>query len=342
MSTILLTGASGAVGSELAAELTAHGHTVVGLTHRAPLPNGIESVPGDVAEPKLRLGEDAFAALAQRIDLVVHCAAETDLASERVAATNVAGTRHVLDLCRAAECPLLHVSTAFVQRREEIDVSSCHGLFDHLKSKADAEEEVRAAEVTSVIARLPLVLGHSTSGEIAKPQIIHRFLEGVLFDRFTMVPVRSDSVLDALPVDLLGRALTGIAEALLADPDAQDGELYWVTNGPSAPTGRECAQTAVEIGRAHRLPAEFPVFEDEPEYRHEDAELGLRQLAPALHSHLPFPTCLHRLPPGGLVFGFEDQQRAFSATVKALVRAADQPEGLPTLAFDDLAEDNHP
>ena len=321
MSTILLTGASGTVGSELAAELTAHGHAVIGLAHRAPLPNGIRSVPGDVTEPHLQLGAESFHELAQRIDLVVHCAADADPASERVEATNVAGTRQVLDLCRAAECPLLHVSTAFVERREEIDVSSGRGLFNYLASKARAEDEVRAAEVTSVIARLPLLLGHSTSGEIAKPQITHRFLEGVLFDQFTMVPVRSDSVLDGLPVDLLARALTGIAERLLANPEEQDDELYWLTNGPSAPTGRECAQTAVEIGREHRLPSEFPVFEDEPEYRHEDAAPALRQLAPVLHSHLPFPTCLGRVPLGGRVFGFEDQQRAFSATVKALVRS---------------------
>lgn len=320
MSTILLTGASGTVGSELAADLTANGHTAIGLTHRAPLPNGVEPVPGDVTEPQLGLDEDAYAALARRIDLVVHCAAATRLRSERIETTNVAGTRHVLDLCRAAESPLLHVSTAFVERREEIDTSSCQGLFTYLASKAAAEEEVRAGEVPAVIARLPLVLGHSTSGEISTPQIIHRFAESLLRDRTTMVPVRSDSVLDALPVDLLARALAAIAEELLARPAAQDGELYWLTNGPSAPTGRECAQTVVELGHENRLPSRYPVFEDEPEYRHEEADPNLRQLAPVLQSHLPLPTCLRRIPPGGLVFGYEDQQRAFCATVKALVR----------------------
>lgn len=320
MSTILLTGASGNVGSELAAELTANGHTALGLTHRAPLQNGVESVPGDVTEPHLDLGEDAFTGLAQRIDLVVHCAAATKLRPERIETTNVAGTRHVLDLCRAAETPLLHVSTAFVERREEIDMSSCQGLFTYRESKADAEEEVRAAEVPAVIARLPLVLGHSTSGEIGTPQVMHRFAESLVRDRTMMVPVRSDSVLDALPVDLLSRALAALAEELLAHPDAQDGELYRLTNGPSAPTGRECAQTVVEIGRENRLPSRYPVFEDEPEYRHEDADPNLRPLAPALRSHLPFPTCLGRIPPSGLVFGFEDQQRALCATVKALVR----------------------
>lgn len=320
MATILVTGASGTVGSEVSAELTASGHAVIGLVHRGPVPSGVEYLAGDVTDPRLGLDEDAFAALALRVDVVVHCAAAAKLEAERFETTNVAGTRHVLDLCRTAESPLLHVSTAFVDGREEIDTSPCPGLFNYLKSKADAEDEVRAAAVPAVIARLPLVLGHSTSGEIDRPQIAHRFAQALLDDRTAMVPVRSDSVLDALPVDLLARALSGITAELAARPEAQDGQLYWLTGGPSAPTGRECAETVVELGRAHQLPSRFPVFEDEPEYRHEHADPTLRQLAPALRSHLPFPTCLGRIPPGGLVFGFEDQQRAFRATVEALAR----------------------
>ena len=98
---VLVTGASGFIGGELCAELSARGHDVGALVRRpGSEPPGTRPLAGDLADGG-RLRE---VVAAERPDCVMHLAAE--IASQRserkVMEVNVEGTRRLLDACAAA------------------------------------------------------------------------------------------------------------------------------------------------------------------------------------------------------------------------------------------------
>ncbi|MGK5534232.1 SDR family oxidoreductase, partial [Streptomyces sp. URMC 129] len=118
------------------------------------LPARIEEVAIDLARPGLGLGDDAFRRLADRVETLWHCAADTSFAAPANAAhaVNVDGTRHILQLAAAGErAPLLcHVSTVAVAgaRRtgtvHEHELDDAHGFQSaYERSKFQAERLVR-------------------------------------------------------------------------------------------------------------------------------------------------------------------------------------------------------
>ena len=116
-SRIAITGATGYLGSALAARLASEGHRVTGLARRRSAPDvveslrrkGVEIVRGDVEDPH-SLG----AALAGA-DTVFHCAAVIGYRrrlSGLMQRVNVIGTRNVVDACLAGRVGrLVHVSS---------------------------------------------------------------------------------------------------------------------------------------------------------------------------------------------------------------------------------------
>ena len=131
---ILLSGAAGLIGGELAMRLAKAGHGVIGLVHRthdirandgtlvptrdwggvAPRPAEVATLPCDIAAPALGLTFRNQHILSKQADLVIHCAALTafDASPEEYHAVNVAGTAKLLAVVPHA--PFLHVSTAYV------------------------------------------------------------------------------------------------------------------------------------------------------------------------------------------------------------------------------------
>ncbi|MEW6635666.1 MAG: dTDP-4-dehydrorhamnose reductase [Actinomycetota bacterium] len=102
---VLVTGANGQLGRELARHLPGLGHEVAALSRREL----------DVAEPGAV--EEAVASLSP--DLVVNAAAFTDVDGcetevERAYAVNALGPRNLAQTCERAGCALLHVSTNYV------------------------------------------------------------------------------------------------------------------------------------------------------------------------------------------------------------------------------------
>src|SRR5262249_14688754 len=109
---LLLTGATGLVGSELLPRLLASrpDRRIILLTRQPEkllggnLPPGVSVLEGDIRDPRLGLDDSQRAELEQCLTEIIHGAAETrfNLPLEEARATNVAGTANLLRLARCS------------------------------------------------------------------------------------------------------------------------------------------------------------------------------------------------------------------------------------------------
>ncbi|WP_163510264.1 type I polyketide synthase [Fodinicola acaciae] len=134
---VLLTGATGFLGTFLCAELLAQTDAVVHCLVRAPdaaagherilarladsgLPvpdaDRIVAVPGDLAVPAFGLPTEAYDALGRRVDAIYHCGAWVNFVRpyRALKAANVLGTQEILRMAAKHGTPVHHVSTLAV------------------------------------------------------------------------------------------------------------------------------------------------------------------------------------------------------------------------------------
>jgi thioester reductase-like protein len=219
MRTVLLTGATGVVGSALAPlflnepdtelwvllraaddgelsrrvdELFAYwGDDVTSATARARL----HAVRGDVSAPGLGLDPAAYDMLARRVTHIVHSAASVkmNMSEEEARLSSVVPTEQILTLARQAGAAgtfrkLDYVSTLGVAGRmrglvPEAPLAGDHGFHNtYESSKAQAERLVLAAidgGLPATIHRPSMVVGNSRTGKAIRPQVF-QFLAGFL------------------------------------------------------------------------------------------------------------------------------------------------------------------
>jgi nucleoside-diphosphate-sugar epimerase len=251
--TVLLTGASGVVGSALLRRL--HDFDVVCLVHRSPVsgPN-VTSVPGDVAAPMLGLAEPAYAELAARVDAVIHCAAITEFnrTDGSLEATNVAGTGHVAAFAAAANAVLYHVSTAFVHTT--VDGDRGRTAIGYAASKAAGEQMVRSSGAAHVIVRPSVVIGDSVTGEIAAFQGLYRVAAGMFAGIVPMIPFDPSWPIDFVPADVVADSI-----ACLVENRVSEGE-FWLSAGEAALRLDEGIAVAVELARDLGVNIDAPRF----------------------------------------------------------------------------------
>lgn len=271
--TVLVTGASGVIGQALVQRLQDSGMSVLALTHRRPAGAGATSVPGTVTESRLGLSTSTFAELAGRVDAVVHSAAVTSFNRDdgSLEATNVGGTRHVLDFAAAAEAPIYHISTAYLHARADGDRGRT--AVRYAASKREAEALVRASGIEHVILRPSIVIGDSRTGEISAFQGLYQVGRALFDGLLPMIPFDPTWPLDFVPVDVVADAISAVVSAELTS-----GE-FWISAGQRALTLRE----ALEAGT--QLAAEFDRFVDSP--RFVPPELFDRLIAPVFLDALP-------------------------------------------------------
>jgi dihydroflavonol-4-reductase len=152
--TVTLTGSTGHVGTALATRLCERGYSVRAIIHTRT--TGLESLPVQEVHASLSDAESLRRAFAGS-EIVFHAAARISIThrdAAEVTKTNVAGTRNVIDSCRAAGVRrLVHFSSieAFSPRPLDSTLDEGRSLEDgrtgspYALSKALAETEVRKA-----------------------------------------------------------------------------------------------------------------------------------------------------------------------------------------------------
>lgn len=249
--TVLLTGASGVVGRAVAEEL--RDHHVIGLTHQdTDIPEVDETLPGSLAAPGLGLDADDWAALADRVDVIIHSGALTEWGQPwpRYASINIGGTDEVVALAKRANAPIHLISTCFVHALERDGmhlVSPDNVVTPYIRSKLAGEKLVADSGVPYSIYRPTNLVGDSRTGASSRPQIVQAMSDWLCRGKAPYFPAHPGNLLDILSLDV-----TAIAIARAVESDDL-GRLYWLTTGPEAMTIDEAMDIlvahAADLGR---------------------------------------------------------------------------------------------
>lgn len=216
--TILITGATGFLGSFITQELFESGFCLKLLVRKThdlqakervsdvfPLCDPslfadrtrvgrIEIIEGDVSKKYLGLDTREYIRLAETIDEVFHCAAATKFndVHNTLTQTNVSGTENVVQFCYTEKIKRLHyISTAYVagKRRDvvyedELDKGQTFNN-NYEKSKFDAEillnQFVRQYDVPATVYRPSIIVGNSRTGYTKNYDNIYIFGKGLYY-----------------------------------------------------------------------------------------------------------------------------------------------------------------
>lgn len=203
---ILVTGASGVVGTEVCQQLAAAGHAPVRVARRTPDgPDWVSWHLGDQPPPDR---------LRRPWDVIIHTAASTRWTMTRAeaVASNVDPLRAVLAL-GGRNTRFVHVSTAYVDRAADGGIADG---FDGYRngyewSKAVCERVVADHPGPTAIVRPPLVLGRSDDGSIARFTGPYTLLRALLSGMAPVIVGDPGGYAEIAPVDQVGRAIVAAA-----------------------------------------------------------------------------------------------------------------------------------
>jgi len=244
---VLVTGASGFLGTAACARLLAEGHEVDALVRRpGSEPPGTTAVAGDLGDA----ASVAAAVATSSPDAVLHLAAE--IASQRdearIRAVNVDGTRALLDACSAAGSPRVVFTSTVVTgdaggrllvEDEPLPVATPYG-----RSKQEGERMLAESGLPYVIVRPSHVYG--PGGWYADELIAQLRKPG----RFCVIG-RGDNLWDVVHVDDVVTALLFALEA------APAGETYHCADDEPVTYYDFMALSAetLGLGKPRRVPA---------------------------------------------------------------------------------------
>jgi thioester reductase-like protein len=185
-----------------------------------------EVIEGDITHMHLGLSGAEWRELAGQVTDVWHLAAKTRLGTgtAEMRQVNVEGTRHVLELCRAARKleRLSHFSTAFVSGErvgvileDELAVGQrFHNAYEETKFQAELLVRRAQSELPATVLRPSIVVGDSRTGEIDRfdgPYALAILL--VASPLAVPLPLPGDAVapLNVVPVDFVVDAAVAIS-----------------------------------------------------------------------------------------------------------------------------------
>lgn len=265
MTTLLLTGATGLVGSRLLPRLAEDGFECRALVRgNAALPAGVTGVRGDLADP------ETLGAAVDGVDAVVHLAAVFRTQDEdAIWRANRDGTRNLIAAVteHAPGARFVMSSTGNVYNahasRPALETDECSPTSAYGASKIAAEQLLRGSGLTWAVLRLPFVYGEG-DGHLAS---MH-----TLAPQFGLHPAQSYAVAHHRDIAAAVRlALTGV----------MDGRIVNVTDGTPV--------TVFEMARIAGAPIEGsaePLVN--PWFGHLDGtlirELGFSPSVPTIHA----------------------------------------------------------
>lgn len=240
---ILLTGATGLLGAHLVESLLRAGGEETRLTcivradsdaaARARLEGvlasyditarlSIDVVAGDLAKPRLGLGEARYDELARHVDAILHSAAEVSWLApyETLRSPNVLGTIELLELAVTHQSKAFHFVSTISTAPADGDETTMLSFTDVLRAspyaltKWIAEEHVRALHGTPLpvtVYRPAMIAAHSARGIGNPDDFVHRYLTGVT-ELGTYLDVE-EARLDMTPVDYVADAIAALAFA---------------------------------------------------------------------------------------------------------------------------------
>ncbi|WP_024803271.1 SDR family oxidoreductase [Nocardia sp. BMG51109] len=239
----LVSGASGLVGSEVAARLVTAGRPVTAVLHRTsrlmrndgtPVTQ-VVPVTGDIRRPGFGLDEQTEAELAGRVGVVVHTAATTafDATAGEYEDLNVRGTAHAIDLALRWNVPLVHVSTAYVCGLRdgtvtESDLAAGQSFGNgYEESKFRAERMVReTAGLRWAIVRPGIVTGATGTGTIRDYKNLYTVVKLMVEGKLRSLPGRYDATVSLAPVDHVADVVADVAAAVAGDIESACGKTF--------------------------------------------------------------------------------------------------------------------
>ena len=244
--TVLLTGANGFLGTQIALRLLKNDEiTILALVRAADTEEGarrlardwwdwpelvdaigarVKVVCGDVCSPRLGLKETDYASLVESVTHIIHTAADWRLVSlDEVRKTNVQGTANVLEVAKEANKHhrlerFSHISTAYVAGGRtgavsETELTDEFGFFtNYERSKYEGELLVQAAknEFPVSVFRPSMIVGDSKTGAIKTFNTFYYPLRLYLSGKRRIIPISRSLRINVIPVDYVSQAVADL------------------------------------------------------------------------------------------------------------------------------------
>jgi nucleoside-diphosphate-sugar epimerase len=236
---VLVTGATGLVGTELIDQLRTGGAIeVVGVSRR-----GSSKAPDVVAWDMAT--EPPPSRLRRPWHAIINTAANTrwSMSPDEATAANVTSVR-ALEPLVTADTHVVHVSTAYALGLrgdvESADLQDYRNTYEW--SKAHAERVARETFARLTVIRPPLIVGRRSDGRAARFSGMYTLIRGLTVGTVPAVVANPGARFDAIPVDDLGRLLAQLA----GNCDPREGSTLTIAAGLAAPTVEEAIAVVVD------------------------------------------------------------------------------------------------